>query len=94
MTPGSAADAELPRTEAIVRLVKYRNGERTGVGALRADGTVVATPWSRLEELFAEPDPRRAVAGLDLTQAAAVQVEQFLAPALVNLPEEVLVRPA
>lgn len=62
-----------------MRLVTYRDGGRTAVGALRGDGAVVATPWSRWEDLFAEPDPRRAAADLDLT-AAAVRVERFLAP--------------
>ncbi len=63
-----------------MRLVRFVDGEHTAIGALLADGTVAATPWSRLEDLFAEPDPRHAVASLDLTRAAAVRVERLLAP--------------
>ena len=63
-----------------MRLVKYRHGEHVAVGALRADGTVAATPWSRLEDLFAEPEPLQAVTGLDLGHGPAVPVDQLLAP--------------
>jgi 2-keto-4-pentenoate hydratase/2-oxohepta-3-ene-1,7-dioic acid hydratase in catechol pathway len=65
-----------------MRLLKFRHDDQTAVGALRADGTIAATPWSRLEDLFAEPDPLRAVTEFDPDRAATVAAEQLLAPVI------------
>jgi 2,4-diketo-3-deoxy-L-fuconate hydrolase len=62
-----------------VRLAKYRLGSRTGIGAV-VDGAVVPTPWSSFEALFAEPDPLRAIHGLQLDGDAGFRPDRLLAP--------------
>ena len=63
-----------------MRLVRYQADGRTGVGALLADGSVVATPWPDFEALLAEPDPFRAATALDLSDREPVAVRRLLAP--------------
>lgn len=63
-----------------MRLVRYQAAERTGVGAVRPDGSVVATPWPDFGALFAEPDPLRAASELDLPDREPVTVQRLLAP--------------
>jgi hypothetical protein len=57
-----------------MRLVRYQAARRTGVGAVRPDGSVVTTPWPDFGALFAEPDPLRAVQALDLSRQEPVAV--------------------
>jgi len=64
-----------------MRLVQFQAEDRTGVGAVvDDDGTVVATPWTSFDELFAETDPLAAVGALELSGAQPVAVERLLAP--------------
>lgn len=63
-----------------MRLVRYQSAGHCGVGARVDHDTVVATPWSSFEELFAQPDPADAVAALDLSDAAVVHVDKLLPP--------------
>jgi 2,4-diketo-3-deoxy-L-fuconate hydrolase len=63
-----------------MRLVRYQAAGRTGVGAVRPDGSVVTTPWPDFGALFAEPDPLRAAQALDLSRQEPVAVQRLLAP--------------
>jgi 2-keto-4-pentenoate hydratase/2-oxohepta-3-ene-1,7-dioic acid hydratase in catechol pathway len=65
-----------------MRLVRYQAARRTGVGAVRPDGSVVPTPWPDFGALFAEPDPLRAAQALDLSRQEPVAVQRLLAPAV------------
>ena len=65
-----------------MRLVRYQAAGGTGIGAVRADGSVVTTPWPDFGALFAEPDPLRAAQALHLSRQEPVAVQRLLAPAV------------
>ena len=65
-----------------MRLVRYQAAGRTGIGAVRPDGSVVTTPWPDFGTLFAEPDPLQAAQALDLPRQEPVAVQRLLAPAV------------
>lgn len=64
-----------------MRLVRYRKDGQERVGAV-VDDVVVPTPWARMEELFAEPDPLGAAQALVVDPATAVEPDQLLAPVI------------